>query len=353
MAGATADGPAERAARRPETMARLIDMRRVAPTLQLRWRRGQAGIEADADYLSARAHPTVFDPETAEMERMVRLANALRAEDLPPAVELSLEQADAPAPGITLMGDGLSESLLETPAAIARAFRRTDGSLRMVVSAARTTDPNGRPLAFRWVLLRGDPARVSVATLGMAGAAADITVGWHPEPMAATDGGGLPARRVDIAVFADNGVQLSAPAFVSVAFPPRQSRRYDEAGRIARIDYDAVELQDAYVDPWLFPERLWRDAYTYAQDGRPLGWRRQGDGRARRYTRHGALVLQEDDRGRPSAASIMRYPAVPGPEARRGVRPTPTRDGLLYEYDGPEDRQGVARPVRLSIGDLQ
>ncbi|MEM6743320.1 MAG: hypothetical protein AAF676_06240 [Pseudomonadota bacterium] len=343
------------AALRPETKARMVDRRLAAPTLQMLWRRGQAGIETDADYLSARAHPTAFDPATAEMERMVRLAHALRAEDLPPAVTLSLVQADAPAPGITLMGDGLSESLLETPAAIARVFRRTDGTMRLVVSAAQTEDPNGRPLAFRWVLLRGDPERVAINLIGMGGEAADIAVAWHPEPTEALDGppGALPARRVDIAVFADNGVQLSAPAFISVAFPPRQSRRYDADGRIAEVDYDAVALQDVYVDPWLFPERLWRDVYAYAEDGRPLGWRREGDGRAKRFTRHGALVLDEDDLGRPTAASIMRYPQAPGPEARSAVRPTPTRDGLLYDYDGPQDRQGVARQVRLSPGDLR
>lgn len=339
------------AALRPQTKARLIEEGLIAPTLQMLWRRGQAGIEADADYLSPRAHPAVFDPETAEMERMVRLANALRAEDVPPAVRLTLAEADAPTPGITLMGDGLSESLLETPAAIARAFRRTDGRMRLVVSAAETADPNGRPLAFRWVLLRGDPERVSIKLLGMSGEAADIAVDWHEGPVEAAPG--LPAPRVDVAVFADNGVQLSAPAFVSVLFPPRQRRVYDAAGRIKEIDYDAVELQDVYVDPWLFPERLWRDVYAYDADGRPLGWRRRGEGRPQRFTRHGALVVQSDEAGRPSVGAIARYPLAPAAEGRRRVRPAATRDGLLYEYADGADRQGVARPVRLGLGDLQ
>ena len=36
----------------------------------------------------------------------------------------------------------------------------------MTVSAAETRDPNGRPLAFHWRLLQGDPDRVAIEPLG-------------------------------------------------------------------------------------------------------------------------------------------------------------------------------------------
>ncbi|MEO0681730.1 MAG: hypothetical protein AAF192_15095, partial [Pseudomonadota bacterium] len=335
----------------PDVKQTLIRERLIAPTLQMLWRRGQKGIETDADYLSARAHPTVFDPETADIEKLVRLANGLTALTLPGVVRLNVVQETQPAPGITVFGDGLSERLFDTPSAIARVFRRTDQEMRLVVSAAETRDPNGLPQRFRWRLLRGDPDRVTITPLGAQGRAAEIAVRWHPQRTKTEDG--LRAPRVDIAVFADNANQLSAPAFVSVLFPPRQARRYDAQGRIEQIEYDAPALQDEYADPNLFPERLWRDRYVYLDDGSPMGWRRLGLSREQRYTRHGALIVSTDLQGRPFTGAITRYPLLPSRDGRRRAEPSATRRGLLYEYDGLEDAAGVARSVRLSAGDLQ
>ncbi|MGM0583984.1 MAG: hypothetical protein ACQEUZ_04980, partial [Pseudomonadota bacterium] len=146
--------------------------------------------------------------------------------------------------------------------------------------------------------------------------------------------------------FAHNGAQWSAPAFVSVAFPPRQRRSWDKEGRLEMVDYDAIARQDEYSDPWLYPLREWRDVYRYDENSRSLGWTRSGEEGFARFTRHGARVVEEDDRGRPVRARIMNYPILPGEGARRRVVQTPRPQTLLYEYEGPQDRQGVASPER-------
>lgn len=330
------------AAFRPETKRRLIAERLIAPTVQMIWRRGQRGIGTDDAYLSGRAHPTVFDPERAEPGRMVELANGLEPGEIPPVVRLSVLQESSPTPGVTLFGDGLSEALLDTPSAVARVMRGTGASKRMVISAAGTRDPNDRELSFAWLLLRGDPEKVRIRPLGARGEGAEIEVDWHDETE--TPLTEMASQRVDIGVFAHNGAEWSAPAFVSVTFPPRQKRSWDEAGRLQMVDYDAAGLQDRYQDPWLYPRREWRDVYAHDADGRPLGWTRTGRGGFARFTRHGARVETEDAQGRPETARILGYPMPAGPKQRREVMQAASDRILRYAYEGPDDRQGAASP---------
>lgn len=332
------------AALKPETKRMLVRERLVAPMVQAIWRRGQKGIESEADYLSPIAHPTVFDPVNADAEKMVRLANALTPAEVPPMVQLQVLQETQPARGVTLFADGFDNRLFDTPSAIARTFRTTERTLRMTVAAGATRPLDDRPLRFAWVVLRGDPARVRVTPLGQHGEAADIQVDWQSQVAAPPRG--LRSHRVDIAVFAQvEGAWTSAPAFISVAFPPRQERIYDDQGRLAMINYDAMVLQAEYADPAVWPERGWRDIYDHDAQGRPLGWTRQAQDAFEVYTRHGARVIERDDKGRALRAEVMSYPLGPGSAARR-VRRVATGETLVYEYDGPDDRQGVARPER-------
>lgn len=330
------------AAFRPETKAALVRERLIAPTVQMIWRRCQAGIVTDADYLSPRAHPSVFPPETVEPERMVRMANALLPEEIPPAPRLQLLDQRRPAKGVSLFGDGLSETLFETPSAIALLFRGVDARMRFTVTAAGSVDPNGRPLEFRWALMRGDPERVTIRPLGDDGQAAEITVDWQQDIPVPGDPA-LNSQRVEVAVFVDNGAWISAPAFVSVAFPPRQHRIYGPEGRLDMVDYDALSRQDVYADPLLWPLREWRDVALHDRQGRPLGWTRSADESFARFTRHGAQVTETDDLGRPVRAVSMAYPVLnEGPYQRR-VAQLPAGRELLYDYAGPDDLQGVAR----------
>ncbi len=185
------------AAFRPETKQRLRQTRAIAPMLQMILRRHYRGAETDADYLSGKAHPVIFNGKHIEVQGMVAMAHQMRVDRLPPVVRLKVLSEDFGAHH----SDG---RLFTTPGAVAR-LARDAATHTMTVSARQTVDANGRDLSWRWVLLRGDPEQTKVETLDSAGSTARLT--FMPQ-----------AGRVDVAVFASNAVYWSAPAIVSCRF---------------------------------------------------------------------------------------------------------------------------------------
>ena len=155
------------AALRPETRARLERERLIAPTLQMLLRASQRGVDGPEDYRRAVAHPSAFDARRLDPVRMMRLGHALVPDAIPPAPVIDVLAEDfRDAAGLA----GRSERLFDTPAAVARIWRDLSGRRRIVLSAARTRDPNGRPLRFDWTLLRGRPERVRISPLSVDGA---------------------------------------------------------------------------------------------------------------------------------------------------------------------------------------
>lgn len=333
------------AALRPDTKALARDLGLIAPTVQMLFRRAMPGVTSDADYLSGAAHPVVFDGRQIDFERLLHLSNALSADALPPAIQLSVDVPTSPEPGIALFGDGLREVLLDTPQAVARLFRGSARSRTYHADACATRDPNERALRFHWRLLKGDPALVEIITDGPGDCKASITVDWH-DGVAASGPGSLPGSRVDIGVFADNDAALSAPGFLSVSFPPHEQRVYRADGLIEAITHDDPERRKVYADPALFPTRAWRDRFEHDEAGRLLGWERERPGgRLSRFTRHGALVHDTDALGRPLRAEIVRYPVERHSNTTLFVQETPTGRFLAYRYAGPDDWLGVAEPL--------
>lgn len=263
----------------PETRARLESLGLVSPTVQMVFRRAQTGVKTRADYLSGAAHPSAFSAQAIAPSAMISLANSLRPEDIPPVVELAVEAEDFSEHADL---DARSERLFDTPSAIARLWRGLAWQHEMVVSAAATRDPNGRDLTFDWVLLRGDPARVTLTLLDPTGSRARITLNWQGRSFAPLGFAAAPpdpfTDRVDIGVFANNGVHDSAPAFISVSFPTHQQRSYAPVAgagiQISEVDYDALGRKERY-DPLLYWSAPWRDSYHYDAAGKMTGWSRQ------------------------------------------------------------------------------
>ena len=228
------------AAFRPDTKARLVEEGLLAPTVQFVFRRSQRSVLSREDYLSGLAHPSAFPPYEIGLARMVSLANAIAPDAIPPLVRLAVLEEDRPREGVDYFGEGLSEQLFDTPAAIGRVWRGKDYTRRMLVSAEDTADPNGRPLDFHWRLLRGDPDAGAHRAARRRPAGERSTIDWQdPRPVA--EESPVLSARVDIGVFADNGVHDSAPAIVSVLLPRHETRRYepgpDGRPRIAAIDH--------------------------------------------------------------------------------------------------------------------
>ena len=234
----------------PDTKARLTQENLVVPTVQMVFRRSLRNVTSREDYLSGAAHPAAFEGFNINLARMVSLANSIAPEAIPAEVRLAVLEEELGREGVDYFGAGLSEQLFDTPGAVARIWRSKAWRRSMVVSAEGSRDPNGRPLAFHWRLLQGDPARVTLEPLD-GGVKARITLNWH-DPFPISEDNPVTTSRVDIGVFTSNGAHDSAPAILSWVFP-LERRSYapgpDGTMRIAVIDYAAP----GYADPMLFP----------------------------------------------------------------------------------------------------
>ncbi len=221
-----------------DTQRALIKSRLLMPTLQSLFRRSNKMVRTDDDYFTGRAHPPVFRGADIDEEKFVRLAHNLPQLAVPPVALLEVKQESPEAisgrdffelPSIK------DEKQGDTPCAVARIFRGSAFKREMTVSAKRSADLMQRPLTFKWALLQGDPQRVKIEP-SADGAEARITVAWHPEILTAS---GLASHRVEIGVFANNGLTWSAPSFVNFYMLPNESRSYREDGRLEEICYDA------------------------------------------------------------------------------------------------------------------
>jgi hypothetical protein len=303
----------------PATKARLVADGLLVPTVQMVFRRSLQNVRSRADYLSGAAHPAAFEGYLVNAARMVSLAQSIKAGDIPPRVRIRVTAEDLGAEGRDFFGDGLSEQLFDTPSAVARIWRASRYERVMQVSAAETVDPNGRALSFEWRLLQGDPGKVRIEP-SADGTSARITLDWH-EPFRISDDNPLTSSRVDVGVFANNGVHDSAPAILSWYFPPEEARTYaagpDGALRIAAIDYAA--RPEAYADPMLIPRADWRDDYHYAADGTLEGWTRSRGDRRDDYDATGARILVPAEGDRPATVEGVAYPLARLPDGRLAV----------------------------------
>ncbi|MCG8546904.1 MAG: tetratricopeptide repeat protein [Alphaproteobacteria bacterium] len=333
------------AAFRPDVKAFLRRNRLLMPTVQNILRYGQKTVGGDSDYLSSKAHPTVFSSSNLDVSKMIERANALRTDWVPPVVKLAVLEESGARSGIDFFAPaGISEILFNTPSAVARLVRSTRYEKRMVVDAGGTKDPNGRSLIYRWVVLRGDTDRIKISRLNKTGSKVELRVPWH-ERRAVPHSPELETDRVDIGVFAYNGEHFSAPSFITFFYPADQERLYNEAGRIRQVDYNSPTYRQRYVDPALFPARDWRDIYEYDDAGSLVGWKRFRGGGIQSFTRHGLKVVERDDAERPSLAERVRYDVRPTKSGRPAVVQESTGEFVTYRYKGSKDRLGIVGPA--------
>lgn len=221
----------------PETQSLLISKRLLAPTLQTLLRRSYRPVKTLDDYFTGKAHPVVFDGAQIDEEKMVMLAHAMTPSLVPPVALLEIIGESAVVPNKDFfepetVRDG---RLATTPCSISRVFRDSGYVHEMLVSAERSADVQGRPLKFKWALLQGDLNRVRIEAV-QEGARAKVAVAWHPEMRAVS---GIQTHRVDIGVFAFNGISWSAPSFITFYMLPNEARFYGAKGRLEEICYEA------------------------------------------------------------------------------------------------------------------
>jgi hypothetical protein len=232
--------PLTLAAFRPEVKARLVKAGLLMPTVQMILRSSNKHLKGPKDYLTGKAHPTVFEGSLVDELKMVRLAHDIRRDNIPPMVQLKVVKEDVPLNGRDYFEpEGLTEKLADTPCVIARVWRGKDFRRRLVVSAEGSYDLSRRPLTFHWVLLRGDPRRVTIRPLNRARSVAELVVAYH-ERRPIAPGAALESNRVDVGVFVHNGVYHSAPGFVTFFSLDCEGRTYQD-GRLVEIGYGLGE----------------------------------------------------------------------------------------------------------------
>ena len=327
------------AAFQPEVKSFLRQSRLVMPTVQMILRRTQKSVASNQDYLSGAAHPSVFRASDLDVPAMIRLANSLAIDDVPPIAVLRVIEESRPVPGVEIFGNQ-SERLFDTPAAIARIVRSTAYEKRIVVRAAVSHAFDTEPPKFHWAVLRGDATRIRILPRTPDNSEVEIIVPWH-ERRTVPGRRDLTTDRVDIAVFVDNGAHISAPSFVSLLYPPLQKRTYDAANRILRVDYRDPSRAKRYADPILFLDRNWTDTYTYDSKGELTGWRRTAFDRENRFTRHGARVVETDEFGRPARAQKVVYLPAPTRRGRQAIAEIAIDEFLTYSYAGDDDHHGA------------
>ncbi len=303
------------AAFRPDVKHQLTKAGLLMPTVQMIFRSCNKMVTAPEDYLTGAAHPTVFDSKQLDVVKMVTMAHDMQPEKLPPLVQLEVVEEDQAVLGRDYFDSAPSETLLDTPCAIARVVKSTKYMRRMVIRAEDSFDPQNSPLTFHWVVLRGDAERIKIRSLNESGSVAELLIPHHAR-QAVPGSKDMESNRVDIGVFVHNGDYYSAPGFVSLYYLDNELRTYDEQHRIVAVDYVDPAVRGNYVDPTLDFRKDWRDEYHYSDDGQLQGWTRIRGKERQQFTAEGLLIVEPAENGQPAKTVAVRY-VVNQPERNR------------------------------------
>lgn len=206
----------------PETKEKLRKNRLLMPAVQMILRRCRSEIETDEDYLSGRAHPTVFEASSLDPAAMVKMAHAITPERTPPISLLKVIEESESRAGIDFFVPGRAERFAGTPSFVGRVYRGPRPVYRMVVSAEGSADLNGRDLRYHWVVLRGRTEHITINPLNDDHSRVEIRVPYRNGRLPSPGRPGLKHARVDIACFVHNGEYFSPPAFVCFYMPPNE-----------------------------------------------------------------------------------------------------------------------------------
>lgn len=236
------------AAFRPDVKKKLIQTGMLMPTIQMILRITSKRLSKPEEYLTGKAHPSVFRGSDVDVKQMVEMAHDITLSTIPPIALLKVLKEDTPTKGIDYFEPEQTEILADTPAVIARIFRGSNHVRKMTVSAQESRDLNKRPLKFHWVVLRGDPDRIQIEYLNEAHSMAEITIPYFRRTPIA-EGSGLESNRIDFGVFVHNGVYYSPPAFITFYTLDSEARTYGSDGRPLEIAYD-VKTSTISVADW-------------------------------------------------------------------------------------------------------
>lgn len=222
----------------PDVQRTLIDRRLLIPTLQHLLRLSSKRVQSDADYLTGKAHPVVFDATHLDELKMVLAANRMTQGAIPPIALIDILNETNFEPGTHFFEPENPHpwKLATTPISIARLFRGNQATYDCTLSAQASGDLLGRPLTLRAIVLQGDPSMVTISP-DAATRSFRLSFRWQPSEKTSPTDQSIRSHRIDIGIFADNGVAISTPAIFSLYMLPNERRFYDDQGHLTEIAY--------------------------------------------------------------------------------------------------------------------
>ncbi len=324
------------AAFKPEVKDQLTADGQLMSAVQMILRRNIKPVQNRDDYLSSKAHPIAFNGDDVNLAAMIDHANKLELGDYPGLPLLKVAAENQPIEGVDNFVGQMPELLFTTPSGTARVVRNSAFEKSMSLTVSPSRNDQKEDVSFVWKVLRGDKNKITIETKSD-GKNAQINIKWHDRDDLTIKG--HYAGRVEIAVFADNGKELSAPAILNFYYPPYQTREYDESGKLISIDHR--EPKGAYSDPQLFVKRDWKDTYQYDGKDRLIGWIRERGDEKTEFTYHGAQITQKDKQGRVVLAEQVGLIFNRDEKGRMVIKEKPLGQFLKYEYLDDQDKRGL------------
>lgn len=250
------------AAMRPETKDALAAKGMIAPTLQYLLRASQTNVVAREDYLTPKAHPVVFNGEAVDTLRLAELSHTLTTNSLLPIVPLRIlsdDSIDKQIPNRDFYGTA-GEVLFISPCAIAHVWRGAGRTRKMILEAG---PPGNGTFRYHWFVGQGDKDKIRIREIDSRGSRVEISVDYHKAPFDTPFG--IKSSRVDIICVADDGINYSAPSFVTWFFPPSVSHSFDVNGNTLSVEY--AKGDDIYVDPIIILPKGLRSEFHYDKSG--------------------------------------------------------------------------------------
>ena len=276
----------------------------LAPVQQWVIRRAHPTVTNEACYLSAAAHPAVWQAKDFDLRRIAREASTLSSNTVPvlailhPVYEGFKTNPIRRAVPLVDYPDPRPEETYATPCGVSVVLRAVEKQRKFRFIA--TGYPfNDRNVNFKWVsrsvYARGFPCE-----------------DYRDRPAVQPDHGyaeltfGSGVGRRDVLVFAryGNGA-YGLPSVVSFYGIPNERRRYDAKGRIASIEY----VQDDLAIPQVYQNKRWKDTYVQDALGNVIGFLRMrtGEFRDERYTMDGEWVEETYAADVPKVTRKVRY----------------------------------------------
>lgn len=251
------------AAMRPETKDALAFQCMIPQALQYLLRASQTNVVAREDYLTPKAHPVVFNGEAVDTLRLAELSNALTSNLLLPVAPLRIlsdDSIDKQVPNRDFYGTA-GEVLFISPCAIAHVWRGAGRTRKMILEAG---PPGNGTFRYHWFVGQGDKDKIRIREIDSRGSRVEISVDYHKAPFDTPFG--IKSSRVDIICVADDGVNYSAPSFVTWFFPPSVSHSFDVNGNTLSVEY--AKGDDIYVDPIIILPKGLRSEFHYDKSGK-------------------------------------------------------------------------------------